>query len=160
MKECRYSYVAHTKSGGGRRKGFTLVEVVISMALVVLIAAATLSTVFFAMRLTQQNNIKQCAVRETENVIVCFQSNDYAGGIGLLYGNAVAEWKLNSETPVPKEPLKVYFTATGAVAESEDTAVWYIQATVDGDNKIIKVITAYKDSGEVIFLSSYLRADA
>lgn len=141
---------AHVKTGAGRRRGFTLVEVMVSMALVVLITIAALATVQFAFYGTRKNNIKQRAVRETDNIIACYQSDDFEAGIRLLYGDAVG-------TLTPGTPVTVYFTAEGETVTATHADVsWYIQATVDDTANTIELVAAYTDDGDVIYTSTYI----
>ena len=63
------------------KKGMSLVEVVVAMTLVVLISFAALSAVLFGVNSIENQQYRQYAVNEAENIISCLQSNDPNGAL-------------------------------------------------------------------------------
>ena len=120
---------------------------VISMALVVMVTLAVLTTVQVSFRTVQKNHVKQCAIREVENIITCFQSADFSAGLKLLYGETVPQLKIDADTDTVTGAT-VYFTVEGeAVAEGSSSAVWSVKATV----------TVSKDGETVQLTAKYLK---
>lgn len=58
------------------KKGMSLVEVVVAMTLVVLISFAALSAVLFGVNSIENQQYRQYAVNEAENIISCLQSDE------------------------------------------------------------------------------------
>ena len=147
---------------GGRRKnrrGFTLVEMVISMALVVMVTLAVLTTAQVSFRTVQKNHVKQCAIREVENIITCFQSADFSAGLKLLYGETVPQLTIDADTVTG---ATVSFTVDGeAVAKDSSSAVWSVQATVtvseDGKTETVQLTAQYLKNGDPIYSADYTR---
>lgn len=69
-----------------RKRGFTLMEMMVSMALVLLVTAAVVASVQVSYRTIRRDHVEQCAIREAENLALCFESKDFVSGVNLLYG--------------------------------------------------------------------------
>lgn len=147
---------------GGRRKnrrGFTLVEMVISMALVVMVTLAVLTTAQVSFRTVQKNHVKQCAIREVENIITCFQSADFSAGLKLLYGETVPQLTIDADKVTG---ATVSFTVEGeAVAKDSSSAVWSVEAEISVDEntttKTIKLKAKYLKNEDLIYSAEYSR---
>ena len=79
-----------------RRKGFTLVEVAVSLVLVGLVIVSVYVTIASTTRTATKNKIHNFAVHEIENIVDCFAVPEgYTGdanltvsaALGLLYGS-------------------------------------------------------------------------
>lgn len=132
-----------------RKRGFTLVEMVVSMALVLLVTAAVVTTVQVSYRTIRQDHIEQCAIREAENLVLCFESGNFAAGVKLLYPG------LNFPNLTDEQPsVVIYFTQDGkAVGENDSSAAWKLSASIMGGNLLID---AYRN-GEKFYSTSVLR---
>lgn len=68
------------------KKGMSLVEVVVAMTLVVLISFAALSAVLFGVNSIENQQYRQYAVNEAENIISCLQSDEPNGALEGAFG--------------------------------------------------------------------------
>ena len=100
-----------------RRKGFTLVEVAVSLVLVGLVIVSVYVTIASTTRTATKNKIHNFAVHEIENIVDCFAVPEgYTGdanltvsaALGLLYG-------INDPTA-----FVLYFNVNGKVVGSNE----------------------------------------
>ena len=100
-----------------RRKGFTLVEVAVSLVLVGLVIVSVYVTIASTTRNATKNKIHNFAVHEIENIVDCFAVPEgYTGdsnptvsaALGLLYG-------INDPTA-----FVLYFNVNGKVVGSNE----------------------------------------
>ena len=117
-----------------RRKGFTLVEVAVSLVLVGLVIVSVYVTIASTTRTATKNKIHNFAVHEIENIVDCFAVPEgYTGdsnptvsaALGLLYGSIT-----------DTNAFVLYFNVNGDVlgshglpeieSEIPDGAIWKI----------------------------------
>lgn len=127
-----------------RKRGFTLVEMVVSMALVLLVTAAVVTTVQVSYRTIRQDHIEQCAIREAENLALCYESKNFTAGVKLLYPDlALSEGQTS---------VVIYFTQDGKVVkEGDSSAAWHLIAFVMDGNLYIN---AYRNGESKEFYST------
>ncbi len=80
------------------KKGMSLVEVVVAMTLVVLISFAALSAVLFGVNSIENQQYRQYAVNEAENIISCLQSDEPNGALRDVYGVGVEDIDIDKDT--------------------------------------------------------------
>lgn len=109
-----------------RRKGFTLVEVAVSLVLVGLVIVSVYVTIASTTRNATKNKIHNFAVHEIENIVDCFAVPEgYTGdsnptvsaALGLLYGSTY------------QNAFVLYFNVNGDVLGSSGLpsgAIWKI----------------------------------
>lgn len=69
-----------------KKRGFSIVEVVVSLLIIAVMSAGVFSTIALSISYKRKNNAKSSALRETENVIRCFQSSDFSAALVFCYG--------------------------------------------------------------------------
>ena len=131
-----------------RRKGFTLVEVAVSLVLVGLVIVSVYVTIASTTRNATKNKIHNFAVHEIENIVDCFAVPEgYTGdsnptvsaALGLLY----------KEKPVSiTDPTAfvLYFNVNGDVLGSSGLpsgAIWKIK--VDNSNITAQYVTGKQE---------------
>lgn len=67
-----------------KEKGVTLVEVVVSMALIAIISATIFITISYTNKTQSKNKIKQYFINETENVLTCYYSGNFSNSLAFL----------------------------------------------------------------------------
>ena len=109
-----------------RRKGFTLVEVAVSLVLVGLVIVSVYVTIASTTRNATKNKIHNFAVHEIENIVDCFAVPEgYTGdsnptvsaALGLLYGSTY------------QNAFVLYFNVNGEILGSSGLpsgAIWKI----------------------------------
>ena len=70
-----------------KQKGVTLVETVISMALIAIVTAAIFATSNFTISSQEKNKQKHFFENETENVLMCYYSNSFSSALKFLTGD-------------------------------------------------------------------------
>lgn len=114
-----------------RRKGFTLVEVAVSLVLVGLVIVSVYVTIASTTRTATKNKIHNFAVHEIENIVDCFAVPEGYTGDGNLTVSA-ALGLLYKEKPVSiTDPTAfvLYFNVNGDVLGSSGLpsgAIWKI----------------------------------
>ena len=132
-----------------RRKGFTLVEVAVSLVLVGLVIVSVYVTIASTTRNATKNKIHNFAVHEIENIVDCFAVPEgYTGdanltvsaALGLLYG-------INDPNA-----FVLYFNVNGKVVGSNELseiipsgAIWKITVS---ENDGITTVTAQYVTGK------------
>ena len=100
-----------------RRKGFTLVEVAVSLVLVGLVIVSVYVTIASTTRNATKNKIHNFAVHEIENIVDCFAVPEgYTGdsnptvsaALGLLYGSTY------------QNAFELYFNVNGDLIDSRE----------------------------------------
>ena len=122
-----------------RRKGFTLVEVAVSLVLVGLVIVSVYVTIASTTRNATKNKIHNFAVHEIENIVDCFAVPEGYTGDGNLTVSA-ALGLLYKEKPVSitdTTAFGLYFNVNGDVlgshglpeieSEIPDGAIWKIK---------------------------------
>ena len=114
-----------------RRKGFTLVEVAVSLVLVGLVIVSVYVTIASTTRNATKNKIHNFAVHEIENIVDCFAVPEgYTGDANLTVSAALG--LLYKEKPVSiTDPTAfvLYFNVNGDVLGSSGLpsgAIWKI----------------------------------
>ena len=114
-----------------RRKGFTLVEVAVSLVLVGLVIVSVYVTIASTTRTATKNKIHNFAVHEIENIVDCFAVPEgYTGDANLTVSAALG--LLYKEKPVSiTDPTAfvLYFNVNGDVLGSSGLpsgAIWKI----------------------------------
>ena len=114
-----------------RRKGFTLVEVAVSLVLVGLVIVSVYVTIASTTRTATKNKIHNFAVHEIENIVDCFAVPEGYTGDGNLTVSA-ALGLLYKEKPVSitdTTAFVLYFNVNGDVLGSSGLpsgAIWKI----------------------------------
>lgn len=122
-----------------RRKGFTLVEVAVSLVLVGLVIVSVYVTIASTTRTATKNKIHNFAVHEIENIVDCFAVPEgYTGDANLTVSAALG--LLYKEKPVSiTDPTAfvLYFNVNGDLlgshglpeieSEIPDGAIWKIK---------------------------------
>ena len=132
-----------------RRKGFTLVEVAVSLVLVGLVIVSVYVTIASTTRNATKNKIHNFAVHEIENIVDCFAVPEgYTGdsnptvsaALGLLYGSTY------------QNAFVLYFNVNGKVVGSNELseiipsgAIWKITVS---ENDGITTVTAQYVTGK------------
>ena len=135
-----------------RRKGFTLVEVAVSLVLVGLVIVSVYVTIASTTRNATKNKIHNFAVHEIENIVDCFAVPEgYTGdanptvsaALGLLYGSTY------------QNAFVLYFNVNGDLLGSRelskiesgipDGAIWMITVS---ENDGITTVTAQYVTGK------------
>ena len=132
-----------------RKRGFTLMEMMVSMALVLLVTAAVVASVQVSYRTIRRDHVEQCAIREAENLALCFESKDFVSGVNLLYGAENAD--------VGERVVSIRFSRDGtALPRGTGSYAWSLTATMDGEGTSLSVRAAYPD-GEEIYSTTVIR---
>lgn len=139
-----------------RRKGFTLVEVAVSLVLVGLVIVSVYVTIASTTRNATKNKIHNFAVHEIENIVDCFAVPEgYTGdanltpnltvsaALGLLYGSTyqnafVLYFKVNGDLIGSRELSKIE-------SGIPDGAIWMITVS---ENDGITTVTAQYVTGK------------
>ena len=133
-----------------RRKGFTLVEVAVSLVLVGLVIVSVYVTIASTTRNATKNKIHNFAVHEIENIVDCFAVPEgYTGdsnptvsaALGLLYGSTY------------QNAFVLYFNVNGDLlgshglpeieSEIPDGTIWKIK--VDNSNITAQYVTGKQE---------------
>ncbi|MDD4125390.1 MAG: prepilin-type N-terminal cleavage/methylation domain-containing protein [Eubacteriales bacterium] len=117
------------------RKGFTLAECAIALALIAVMSAAAFSTVVYAVKTQGKYERYSLALNKLDCLLACFKSGDFESGVSLLTG---------SEAP---EDCIFYYSADGTAA-TKDSYSWRIEVDIE-DNCFFAVI--YDSGGRVIY---------
>ena len=137
-----------------RRKGFTLVEVAVSLVLVGLVIVSVYVTIASTTRNATKNKIHNFAVHEIENIVDCFAVPEgYTGDANLTPNLTVsaALGLLYKEKPVSiTDPTAfvLYFNVNGDVLGSSGLpsgAIWKITVS---ENDGITTVTAQYVTGK------------
>ena len=72
-----------------KTKGVTIVETVVAMALIAIISATVFATYTFSIKNQSKYRLKQFFANETENVLMCYYSNNFSNAISLLTNEPV-----------------------------------------------------------------------
>lgn len=136
------------------KKGVTLLETVIAMALVVIISFATYSTCNFAIKHKQSSNIKNFFVQETENIAMCYYKtnsnnstafDDFENALIFTFeiNNADEFFEYNTSTSADGDiiinRLTIYYSSS----------LKYLKLTNKNDAKY-KVVFIFDTSGNII----------
>lgn len=134
-----------------RRRGFTVVETVVSMALVGILSVAALATVQTSLRTLQKSDVQRDVLRESENVITCYQSADFSSALRLLYG----------VEGINTSDFTLYFTSERVASTENEGALWRMVVTVsenESENcEKLSLAAEYIRSGDTIYSTSYTR---
>ena len=137
-----------------RRKGFTLVEVAVSLVLVGLVIVSVYVTIASTTRNATKNKIHNFAVHEIENIVDCFAVPEgYTGDANLTPNLTVsaALGLLYKEKPVSitdTTAFVLYFNVNGDVLGSSGLpsgAIWKITVS---ENDGITTVTAQYVTGK------------
>lgn len=129
-----------------RRTGFTLAETVVAMALVAVVSLSTVMTIQTSLHMFQKIEIRQDAIRESENVIVCYQSNNFAAALTFLYG-----FDVESATE-----FTVYYSKDGvATKEADSSSTWKLVVTESAT--ALALSSVYLKNEEEIYSTSYAK---
>lgn len=124
-------------------------ETVVSMALVAILSVAALATVQTSLNALQKNDVRRDVLRESENVITCYQSDNFSSALKLLYGfEGVA-------------PITLYFNSNCVASTESDGALWSMEVTVSTDeggrSEKLSLVARYLRSGDTIYSTDYTR---
>lgn len=105
-----------------RQRGVTLLETVIALALIVIVTGTVFVTCNVTLRSQAQSKIKNFFIGETENVVMCYYSDDFESALGLLLGESVSNVKFNEETG----NMQIYYSEDFEVTQA-DGAVYLLE---------------------------------
>lgn len=77
-----------------KRKGFTLIEVIVSILLTVMTVLAAHAGITSSMRITTESYRKRAAIHETENIMKCLSTENFISALNL-YANVAGEARFN-----------------------------------------------------------------
>jgi len=103
------------------RKGFTLVEVIVSFSLVLLVMIGASGTMIYFAKREKIENRYSSALNEIDNLRVCVTAPDYAKAVEFLYGKEGIE---DGTTQI------FYFDEDNNYCDNENDAFWRIEVTV------------------------------
>ena len=114
-----------------RRKGFTLVEVAVSLVLVGLVIVSVYVTIASTTRTATKNKIHNFAVHEIENIVDCFAVPEGYTGDGNLTVSAALGllYKAKPVSITDTTAFELYFNVNGDVLGSSGLpsgAIWKI----------------------------------
>jgi len=127
-----------------KRRGFSIVEVVISLLLIAIMAAGVFSTISVSINLKRKNTIRASALREIENVAKCLSSNNNINNALAFYaGEAVAK---------EENAYTLYYNADGDIINmvSDDTP-YDFKITAALENEKVNKFTANFYNGDLIY---------
>jgi len=126
-----------------KRRGFSIVEVVISLLLIAIMAAGVFSTISVSINLKRKNTIRASALREIENVAKCLSSNNINNALEFY-----------AERPVEEEgnAYTLYYNADGDIINmvSDDTP-YDFKITAALENEKVNKFTANFYNGDLIY---------
>lgn len=124
-------------------------ETVVSMALVAILSVAALATVQTSLNALQKNDVRRDVLRESENVITCYQSDNFSSALKLLYGFEGSA------------PITLYFNSDCVASTESDGALWSMEVTVSTDEgesyEKLSLVARYLRSGDTIYSTDYTR---
>ncbi len=144
-----------------KRRGFTLVESVVAMALSLLILSAATSVVITTVNSSRKVNLTQSAIQEVENVLACYQSDIGTSGtnhmlaLELLYGDSeIPEITLAAGT----KRLTLFFDNENKYIPNslKAKAAWKIECEDNSDTVSLKATVI--SNNEVIYEINYTKA--
>lgn len=135
-----------------RRKGFTLVEVAVSLVLVGLVIVSVYVTIASTTRNATKNKIHNFAVHEIENIVDCFAVPEgYTGdsnptvsaALGLLYGSTY------------QNAFELYFNVNGDLIDSRELSeiereippgtIWKIKVDISNSEITAQYVTGKQE---------------
>lgn len=72
-----------------KQKGVTIVETVVAMALFIIVAVSVFLTCDYSIKIQAQNEIKHFFITESENVSMCYYSENFDEALEFLIGENV-----------------------------------------------------------------------
>jgi len=117
------------------KKGFTLVECAVAIALVGIITLAAFSTVVYVAKSQDKYDRYNLALNKLECLLTCFKSGDFESAAELLTG-----------CPVPED--KIFYYIESGVISTEKNYSWCIEVTIDGCSFTAII---YDNGGDVIY---------
>ena len=143
-----------------RRKGFTLVEVAVSLVLVGLVIVSVYVTIASTTRNATKNKIHNFAVHEIENIVDCFAVPEgYTGdanptvsaALGLLYGSTY------------QNAFELYFNVNGDLIDSRELSeiereippgtIWKITVSNSEITEITEITAQYVTGKQEVICS-------
>ena len=96
-----------------KRKGFTLIEVIVSILLTVMTVLAAHAGITSSMRITTESYRKRAAIHETENIMKCLSTENFISALNL-YANVAEEARFNEaqfdfDKEVKYKKVYIYF---------------------------------------------------
>ena len=151
----RRVFIRKTEYAKRKKRGFTVVETVVSMALVAILSVAALATVQTSLNALQKNDVRRDVLRESENVITCYQSDNFSSALKLLYGLE------GFDEADPITLITLYFNSDCVASTESDGALWSMEVTVStdegGNYEKLSLVARYLRSGDTIYSTDYTR---
>lgn len=120
-----------------KEKGVTLLEVVVAMALIATLSASIFVTINFANKSRANNRVKHFFINETENVLMCYYSDDFESSLTFLTNNEIT-------IPDDSDCFFLYYTEDFNYTD-EENAVYTLE--IEYTNKFSPVVTCLSSRG-------------
>lgn len=141
-----------------KRKGFSIVEAVIAVALSLIMMAAVTAVTMASYTSTRDTKQAQGAVREAKNILVCYQSDNFVSAVQFLYGDGSIAADESGTVELSFDGSNAYVPSTATAEERASSEKWRITCTqTDG---VLKVTATETKHGKVIYETDYTKATA
>lgn len=124
------------------KKGYSIVELVVAMAIVVIVSTGALLTLTSASKIFTQSQVKTHLIYEMENIMTCFHSDDYLSSVKEYVGDT--SYDGNS---------KIYYTSSfqKSLSNSDSTAEYYIDVNYTNSPQNSLLLKSFKINDTLIY---------
>ncbi len=143
-----------------KRKGFTLTETVIAMALALLVILSSTSVILTTLRVSRSLAQERCVVQELENILRCYQSSDPVAGLQLLYADrdTAVQCTFGEKCTLFFDNRNDFLGSTVSPGSQAfaSAAAWQIQCTQEANTIYLQATNA--SNGELLYEITYTKA--
>lgn len=145
-----------------KKRGITLVETIVAMALVVIISASVYVTCNYTLKAQNENSVKTFFATETENLAVCYyNSNQKKNTSAENYENFKNAFEFSSGLSNVENDYFDFAYVSGTLSQIESITIYYSKDFVylakdSKDDSSFKIVFTFKENQNGNYLiSSY-----